>query len=241
MVKKYIFTGETKIVDDVVVHRIKAVRDIETNRGIVKAGKLGGWIEKESNLSHDGGCWVFDEACVYGDACVYEEALVCEGALIYENANICGNALVRGNAQIYGNSWVYERARVCGDAQIYGGAWVHGNSQVYGDAQIYGNSCVLGEAKVCGDAVIRKTSDYLTIGPIGSRDDYTTFFKGADGDIYVACGCFRGNLEEFTNKVKEKYSCFCKYGAVYMNAAHMAANQLDWKDEKAESTELSNK
>ena len=36
--------------------------------GNVKKGDLGGWIEKEDNLSQEGDCWVFGDAWVYGDA-----------------------------------------------------------------------------------------------------------------------------------------------------------------------------
>lgn len=50
MSKKYCFTGETKQLNGVVLHRIQAVRDFSN----VKKGDLGGLIEKEDNLSHDG-------------------------------------------------------------------------------------------------------------------------------------------------------------------------------------------
>ena len=52
-------------------------------------GTRGGLIEKESNLSHEGACWVSGDAQVYGDAWV------------------SGDARVYGNAQVYGDAWVY--------------------------------------------------------------------------------------------------------------------------------------
>jgi hypothetical protein len=42
------------------------------NFGCVKAGDLGGWIASEANLSQDGTCWVYGDACVSGDARVSE-------------------------------------------------------------------------------------------------------------------------------------------------------------------------
>lgn len=45
--KKYELTNETKRLGDRTLYRIKAIRDF----GDVKTGELGGWIEKESNLS----------------------------------------------------------------------------------------------------------------------------------------------------------------------------------------------
>ena len=55
MRKKIDITDEKKMValsdgTERTVYRIKALRDF----GDVKTGQLGGWIEKESNLSHDG-------------------------------------------------------------------------------------------------------------------------------------------------------------------------------------------
>lgn len=88
-------------------------------------------------------------------------------------------------------------------------AWVHGNAKVYGDAEVYGN------AKVYGDA------DYLVIGPIGSRNDITTFFKTANNDIKVSCGCFTGNIEEFLEKVNETHGNN-NYAKEYKTAVEIA-------------------
>lgn len=71
--KKFELTDETKTLDDgTVLHRIKALIDF----GEVKAGIIGGWIEKETNLSQDGDAWVYGDARVYGDAWVSGNAWV---------------------------------------------------------------------------------------------------------------------------------------------------------------------
>ncbi|EHY9927987.1 hypothetical protein K5B75_004600, partial [Salmonella enterica subsp. enterica serovar Ank] len=44
--------------------------------GCVEKGEIGGWIEKEDNLSHEGEAWVSGEARVYGEAQVSGEARV---------------------------------------------------------------------------------------------------------------------------------------------------------------------
>ena len=44
--------------------RIKALMAF----GDVKEGELGGYLEKEENLDHDGDAWVSGDARVYGDA-----------------------------------------------------------------------------------------------------------------------------------------------------------------------------
>ena len=88
--KKYELTKETKTIGRVTLYRIKALRSF----GNVKAGDLGGFVEKEENLSHKGNSWVYGNAEVYGNAKVYGNAWV------YGNAEVCDNAEVRGPARI---------------------------------------------------------------------------------------------------------------------------------------------
>ena len=84
--------------------------------GNVEKGELGGFIEKEDNLSHSGNAWVSGNARVYG------------------NAQVSGDARVSGNARVYGNAQVSGDARVSGNAQVSGDAWVSGDARVSGDA-----------------------------------------------------------------------------------------------------------
>ena len=73
------------------LYRIKALVAIGL---LVAPGELGGYIEKENNLSFHSNAWVYGNACVYGDA------------------RVCGNACV------YGNAWVSDDARVSGNARV---------------------------------------------------------------------------------------------------------------------------
>lgn len=64
---KYKLTNESMInAAGKKLFRIKALVDIEEYG--VKKGDLGGWIEKEDNLSQSGNAWIFGEAKVYDDA-----------------------------------------------------------------------------------------------------------------------------------------------------------------------------
>ena len=65
--KKYELTEETVTVYGKTLYRIRAVRDF----GSVKTGDLGGYIEKEENLSHSGNAWVSGNAKVSGNAEVF--------------------------------------------------------------------------------------------------------------------------------------------------------------------------
>ena len=76
--KKFELTTEQKINwFGRTLYRIKACISFTTTSGDeVKAGDLGGFVEKESNLSHDGKAWVWGNAEVCGDAKVYGDASV---------------------------------------------------------------------------------------------------------------------------------------------------------------------
>ena len=135
-------TDLTIEVGEKILYRIEATRDIE--KFGVKAGDLGGYVEKEENLS--GNAWVSDLAMVYGNAWVCDDALVCDDAQVY------GNAWVSGDARVYGSAWVCDTAHVSGDARVYGDAWVCDKALVCDNARVYGNARVSGDASVSGDA-----------------------------------------------------------------------------------------
>ena len=140
--KKYELTEELIIIDGYPLHRIRALKDFAD----VKAGDLGGFIESERNLSHEGDCWVYDDAKVYSEARVYDNAKV------YEAVTISGIARVYGEAHIYNNAHVYDVARIYGEARVFGCARVSCEAQIYGNAYVHGNACVYGKAQVYGDA-----------------------------------------------------------------------------------------
>ena len=150
--KKYEFTGETKEIKllfrTAVLHRIRAT----VSFGFVKIGDLGGWIEKEENLSHEGKAWV------------------------------CGDAEVCGNAKVWGNAEVFSASHV------------------------------------------------LVIGAIGSRNDFTTFYRDKDNEITVKCGCFLGKIDRFLEKVTQTHGD-SKYALVYRAAVEVAKLQIDLSGE----------
>ena len=58
MSKKFELTSETKVLFGRKVFRIKALVSFSS----ITAGELGGWIEAEKNLSHEGDAWVSGDA-----------------------------------------------------------------------------------------------------------------------------------------------------------------------------------
>ena len=105
--KKYEFTGETIIIGERTLHRIRAVLDF----GDVKAGDVGGWIEKEENLSHEGECWVRDNAKVYGTATVGGTTIVCDDATVCGAALLCDEATVGDSVKVGGTTIVRDDAK----------------------------------------------------------------------------------------------------------------------------------
>lgn len=107
-----------------------------------------------------------------------------------------------------------------------------GDCWVYGNARVCGNAWVYDSARVCGNAEIKRIQDVLVVGRIGSRNDFTTFFRNKDGGISVKCGCFCGTIDEFTEKVSVTHGDN-KYGRVYRKCAELAKIQIleDVQDE----------
>ena len=73
-------------------------------------------------------------------------------------------------------------------------------------------------------------SDILIVGPIGSRNDYTTIYH-TDKGIFVRCGCFRGSLNEFSKKVKETHG-ESKHAKDYMALIDFVKAKHDEREDK---------
>lgn len=234
------------------LYRIKALKDF----GVVKAGELGGYIESENNLSFDGEAWVcknaevFDNARICNDAKIYGNARIYGNAIVSNKATIEGKALVYDNALICDNAWVWGKAYVCGNAKVFGTARVYDKTGVYGNARVYGNAIIRGNALVCGNAtiygnavlddnvIIEKDTDWFRVGPIGSRNGFTTFALNKDKSIYVFCGCFHGNIDEFEKAVEETHKG-TKYEEEYKLAIALAKKKITTA-ETNKMTELTN-
>ena len=183
-VKKFKLTSEFIVdISGVKLFRIKALIEF----GNVKAGDLGGYIEKEENLSHMGDAWIYGDAQISGNA------------QVFGNAWVSGNARVSGDTQVFGDAWVF------GDAQVSGNARVFGDAQVFGNARVFGNAWVSGDAWIYGDARVSGDKDYAYAHGFGSCNRTTTFFRLKDGDVGVRCGCFYGTLAQFRDKVCETH------------------------------------
>lgn len=146
--KKYKLTKETKNFCGITLCRIVAVSDFAD----VKAGEIGGFIEKEDNLSQDGESWVSS------------------------NAQVSGNALVSGDARVYGDARVSGNARVSGDARVYGDARVFGNDQIFWVSNI-GSRSGTTTFFLCADKKIRVTCGCF----YGDLDEFASKVQATHG------------------------------------------------------------
>lgn len=67
--------------------------------------------------------------------------------------------------------------------------------------------------------------DVLTIGPIGSRNDTTTFYKAQDNKIFVKCGCKNTDIDTWLNMVQKTHGDN-KHAKAYRLAAQIARLQI---------------
>lgn len=243
--KKYTFLGKTKVLDDgVEVHRIVAVTDFKDLNGeTVNAGDLGGCIESEKNLSQDGIAWVRVTAIVCGNAVIKDNALISNDAVVSGNAKITGNARVKGHAKVRGDAQVRGHAEVTGWAIVQGAAVITNyahvsdhvvidddaiikdNSKIFGRSKIYGNAVIKGNSAIGSHADIFSEEQVLVVGPIGSRGDFTTFYRNAFCGISVKCGCFRGDIVPFLERVTATHGNN-KFASIYRAAAELAKLQI---------------
>lgn len=130
--------------------RIIALKDFPG----VRKGQLGGRVESEDNLSHEGFCWIYDNGIVIEKARVYDNAIITDNAFVKGNARVYDDARVSDEALIAGNAKVFECSRVKGFAILEGFAKASGNSIITEYALVKDFASVDGNARVLGNSEV---------------------------------------------------------------------------------------
>lgn len=207
------------------LYRIEALKDFND----VRKGDLGGFVEKEDNLSQKGNCWIYDSAKVYGNAKVYSDAKifnqailygnarvyasasvhdsaeVCDDARVDDNATIINCALVTGRAHVFGNAVIKDSACVCNYAVVCENTCVSERAEVRDKAKVFGNAIVRGDvvvggnAVICEDVVIEKDTDYY-VAKNAFDDSYYTYTRS---NKMWRVECFYGTSEELIEDAYE--------------------------------------
>lgn len=151
--------------------------------GDVKAGDIGGAIEREDNLSHEGDCWVYHSAKVYGSGKVMGNAKIKDQAEVFDFATVTDDTVVAGNSKVFQQATVYGNAVVDGQASIYGASQVFGNSRVIGFSRVHEDAWVYGDVLVDGYSNITRKTTIRPITLLGLEYNVTIM----DDDISIDC------------------------------------------------------
>lgn len=121
-------SGDYMIGDKRQLFRIQALVDIPAHG--VKAGDLGGYVERERCLSHRGDSWVG------GNARVFSQSRVRDDALVTDNARVAYRAVVEHSAKVRDNSRITQWASVGGQAEVGGNSSLNWHSRAEGTAKL---------------------------------------------------------------------------------------------------------
>ena len=226
MAKKFKLTSMIVEYKGKTLYRIQALHDFSD----VKKGELGGFVEHEKNLSHEGDCWIYEDSVVMGLSKI-------EGRSVVSGRSIVDNSIISGSSVITDNSFL-SRSTVDDSIVKYrsdvDASTIENKSTVYFstiDRSIVKSSIIKRSAirnhPTPGGSVIRfesakieSASDYITITNIGSRLATLTAYRCVSGEIKINTGCFSGCIDEFLRAVEATHR-HNKYAKQYLKAVEL--------------------
>lgn len=168
--KKYELVKEDSIiVEGFKLYRIRALKDFF----VIKAGELGGYIEHEGCLSHEGYAWVYDNAKVYNAGKIADCGRVSGNAIVTCGSKVMGFAGVGGNAVLTDFS-IAEGEVTISDNALIENSTVSGHAKVRESAHVHSKAIVKGLSKVSGNV----------------NGAVIDGFSVVDTDSYVGKGCY---------------------------------------------------
>lgn len=189
------------------LYRIRALSDFLT----VRKGHLGGWVEKEENISQNSAAWVYDDAMVYGDAWLRGFARVRGHAQVFDSAWLQDGAIVEDEAKVGGNAFLFDAARFKEDARASDNAWVGGRTVIHKKVWL------CGDARICDERAI------MVFTGLEKHNRPLTFFRAKDEEICVGCeGYLLGTLEEFSEDMARRYGDDKRVNSMYQVTINVA-------------------
>lgn len=141
---KYYLTNNIIDVDGHKLHQIVAARDIPEIG--VQEGDLGGYVESERNLSHQGTSWIFAGK-------VYEQASVTDGATVRgTNVRVHDKACLNGGFTAYDDVHLYGNFRGTGCGKAAGRVDACDNTMIRGSGFATDGTIMRHRATVGGNA-----------------------------------------------------------------------------------------
>ena len=177
MERKYELTKETKTYFGQTVYRIKSLRTfIDKEGNIVNAGDLGGFVRSELNLSHEGRCWVRDDAVVADYAVVDKNALLMKDCLVHGTANISDNSVITDT------SFIERKVKISGNNIIRGNCRIGGNVKIkdsYLDGSVFiSDFAEISNSVINGDIIIENNAN------IENSSIRGVAYIGGDANVY---------------------------------------------------------
>lgn len=206
--------------------------EIKDDAQVYEYARIGG------NAVVSGNSRVHGRAIVRDDSYIFNWAEVYDDAQVRENSSVSDYSVVKGAAIIIDTS-------VSSISCLYGVGTIRGSkirsselmsvNIMVGSTLMdsYVKSTVIKSPVCIIHGVIQSQNDFITIGPIGSRSDTTTFNIGRRNpagnlQIVVCTGCFFGGIEDFERAVTWKYSDPDNaHRKNYLNAIAMAKTKLE--------------
>ena len=188
MLKYEIQQQDHRLPDGRKVNRIKALRDF----GTVKAGTIGGFVEADDNLSHDGLCWIADDAMaldrsrVSRDAQLRDRARISDWAAITDRCVVCDDARLQDSVFAYDDTIIGAQSVLAEVVTVYGNAVIRchprfsvsgktrlpnlrGQAIIRENAQLEGSISVQDFSIVEGHAIVRDSARLLNNVRIGGH------------------------------------------------------------------------
>ena len=220
---KYKLTNETINRRGKILHRIIALKDF----GTVKKGDKGGFVEKESNLSQEGNCWLYDNAKAFDNATISDYVELHDDCEVYGNSRLKGICFIYRNVSISGNSSIsgnyisiYDNVTIV-SSNVYGRIVIRNNilieqSNVIGYGIIQ-NNISMNKCFTFGDDINiindSKEKAYLYNAKVTNKmnyifvtnplNEFMSFFTKKEGGIGVISKPFSGSLDELRENIKE--------------------------------------
>ena len=155
------------------LYRIKALQNFND----VHEGDIGGYVESDKNLSHEGDCWIYDDSKAYDNATISDNAIVKNSSSVMDNAYVVSNSVIDGNSIISGNSKIFDNCKVSDKSTVSGNSILKSNVSIessiikdnviidgffeirYG-VIIGGNVFIHGDGIIIGKDTVIETSSY---------------------------------------------------------------------------------
>ena len=196
------------------LYRIQALKDF----GDVEKGQKGGYIQSERNLSHEGNCWIYNNAKAMDNSMVTDDATMFDNASMHDCATMRGHASMHNFASMHGNTSIHDHSRMYDRSSIHDYASMHNCASIHDYSRMHDHSMMHGRSRVHGnsilfhfvylnanvkDAILESNNDFIEFNYVGKSKRIVIYLKKEK--LININNCFIGNVDELEERVSKKY------------------------------------